>query len=122
MGKQRTAARWLPAQRVAQRSRGDGEQHQPALPGVVPSGRLGNLRRRRQMNEAVAQVVLGAREESRLLGRAPHGFVEQAIDELRALGMRGVVHAVTLNLRRAGPTCQLAACLGAPAAVLPQGE
>jgi hypothetical protein len=60
MREQFIVARRLPAQRIAQRVRVDGDQEQAGLAEIMLSRRLGDLGSRREMNEAIAQVVRAA--------------------------------------------------------------
>src|SRR5215212_3245488 len=60
MWKQRPAARFLPAQTVAEPGGLDRDEQQPGLSGAVPAGALAQLRRGREMDEPVAPIVLRA--------------------------------------------------------------
>ena len=57
MREQFVVARGLPAQRIAERVRVDRDQEQAGLAEIMLSRRLGDLGRRGEMNEAVAQIV-----------------------------------------------------------------
>ena len=71
MRKQFVVARGLPAQGIAQRVGVHRNQKQAGLAEEVFSRGLGDLRRRREMDEAVAYVVLAAPKDALPLGLAP---------------------------------------------------
>ncbi len=80
VGEEGAAARWLPAQGIAELEGVDPEQHETGAAGVVTSGRFLELLGGREMNETVAQIVLGAVKHPRPLRIGPSVRVEQAID------------------------------------------
>ena len=72
MRKQRAAARGLPFQAFAERLHLDSKQHEIALSGKMLRCRLNRLFGRGEMNVAVAQIDLGAVEDS-VAGLIPEG-------------------------------------------------
>ena len=69
--KQIATARRLPLQRITKCVRIDRDEKKPALTGEVLCGGAGHLRRRREMNEAVPQIVCTATVSALALGFAP---------------------------------------------------
>src|SRR5688572_8993239 len=80
MRKQRTCARWLPAQR-RQSAGWDLEQHQLLLGGEMPGDGALQLRAPRQVDEAVGEVVRAAVEPPRAAQRLPFGGSQHLVDE-----------------------------------------
>src|SRR5258708_39551666 len=82
MREQLVVARGLPAQRVAERVRVDRNQEQAGLAEIMLSRRPGDLGGRREMNEAVAQIVAATPVDALPFGLAPgrggRGFLDPA--------------------------------------------
>lgn len=77
---QRAPSSRLPSQRRRHIRRAHVEEKQPALAGVVSRGRLGELRGRREVNEAVPMIVIGSFEGPDLARGGPHVRRDDAID------------------------------------------
>jgi len=74
------APRSLPDERHGKRLGIDGDENQIGLFGVMLRQRLGELRGGREMDEAVAIVVLGPEKVLTGLGRAPDGLFADFVD------------------------------------------
>src|SRR6266511_24293 len=80
MRKQVTAPRNLPFQRAVEGIGIDREQHQVGGAGEMLRRGLDDLRRGREMDEAVARIHGSAAEHTGLLGRAPLGRLADLVD------------------------------------------
>jgi hypothetical protein len=74
------ASRHLPFQRAVERLRIDRHHHQVGGAGEMPLRGLADLRRGREMDEAVADVDGGAAKVAGALGRAPLGRPADFVD------------------------------------------
>jgi hypothetical protein len=84
--KQIAAAGWLPAQCVAKGIGIHRDQKQPALAEEVSFGRLGDLRCRREMNEAVARIIGAAEIDAPPFGFAPGRSRTNFVDRTHRAG------------------------------------
>ncbi len=97
--KQFAVARGLPAQRVAERIGIDLDQEQTGLAKEMLAGRLGDLRRGGEMDEAVAQVVGAAAIHTLTLGLAPGRSGRDFVDPAHGL-FRLVVESSGFSRKR----------------------
>lgn len=81
MREQVVVARALPFQRRPEDIGIDRQQQQIRLPGIMLRRRFGHLPRRREMDEAVAQVMGGAGEDAGRRGLRPFGRRQDAVDQ-----------------------------------------
>jgi hypothetical protein len=70
----------LPSQRRRHIGRAHVEEKQPALAGVMSRSRVGKLRGRREVNEAVPMIVIGSFEGPDLARGGPDARRHYAID------------------------------------------
>src|SRR5580692_4381466 len=88
MRKQIVAAGALPLQRRAERFAVHRDQHQTELSGEMLGCRLGDLRRGREMDEAVASIDIRSAKRAIGLGRMPRLSLADFIDRRHRLPIR----------------------------------
>ena len=88
MWKQGTASRWFPAQRLPERGGIDRDQQQVVLAGEMLFQRQCHLIGRRQMDEAVAHIVAGAKIAPAGTGLLPRAAIADLVHQTEHLVFR----------------------------------